>query len=157
MKLTQVILFTLITISFISCSKKKQRNQDFLPPLEIKVPVILTGDPEVFDFIISSENDVNKFSDNIEMITIEGKETINGNLDSLSIIDGLTIAKIMLDFYSNSTKLQNTINEFDKYMYDLKYSNSINEEQFKEMKIISQNYKDRVTTLEHKYTEYYKR
>jgi len=106
---------------------------------------------------VQTEKNVNEFSDNIEIVVLKGHDVISKNQDNLTIMEGLEAAKVMLEFYSNCTELQNTIDDFDDYIIELKSSNDFTEEQLIGMEDISNTFKNRLGILESKYKTFYKR
>ena len=154
MKAVQIILFIVLYLNFSSCSKKQDRSSYFFP-LKIEITSILINDPEIVEAITISKNKINEFSDNIEILAITGETLIYK--DSLTIIEGLEITKIMLDFYSNNTHLQDTIDRFEEFIDKNKRLGRINELQEESLTLILLKYKHRVNLLKHKYHIYYER
>ena len=157
MRTTQIVLFIIFSCNLSSCSKKQERDNNFIPPLRIEMTSIIVDNPEIFESITSSEKSINEFSDNIEVIATEGKVLINKGESSLTVIDGLEVAKIMLDFYSNNTQLQNTIEEFEGFINSQKKLGRVDNLQTESLSLILLKYKHRVNLLKHKYPAYYKR
>ncbi|MCK5906468.1 MAG: hypothetical protein KAG37_02705 [Flavobacteriales bacterium] len=157
MKTAQIVLFIIFSCSINSCSKKQERSSLFISPLSIEITKILVDDPEIVETISVSEKSINEFSDNIEMIAIEGESLIHKDQDNLTIMEGLTVAKIMLDFYSNNAQLQNTIEEFEDFIDNQKKAGRLNELQSESLTLILLEYKHRSNLLKYKYPTYYKR
>ena len=157
MRATQIVLFIILSCNLSSCSKKQERSSSFITPLRIEISSILADDPEIVEAIAISEKYINEFSDNIETIAIKGELLIYKDEDSLSIIDGLQVAKIMLDFYSNNTQLQNTIEEFEEFINTNKNLQSVDDLQIEALSLILLEYKHRVNLLKHKHQAYYKK
>lgn len=147
----------MISCNISSCSKKEDRNQNFIPPINIENISELSDDPEILDFVMRSVNSVNEYSDNIEIVALNGDRVININQDSLTVLEGLEITKIMIGFYSNCTNFQNTIDDFDAFIIEQKSNGSINQSQVAQLIAVSDMYKDRVEVLNNKYRVFYKR
>lgn len=139
-----------------SCTKTQERNSGFIPPLKIEVSSII-NDPEIVEFIIISENSINEYSDNIETIVINSYELMNKDEDSLSMMEVLKVAKTMLEFYSNDTQLQNTIEEFEEFINTQKRLERIDDLQTEALSLILLEIQHRSNLLERKYPSYYKR
>jgi len=157
MKTIKIILVIVLYLNISSCSKKQERSSSFIFPLKIEMTSVKVYDPEIVEIITISEKHINEYSDNIEMIAIKGEELINKNKNSLTIIEGLEITKIMLDFYSNNTRLQNTIDEFEDFLNKNKNLGRINKLQAESLSLILLRYKQRVNQLKNKYHIYYER
>jgi uncharacterized membrane protein len=141
----------------LSCSKRKERNHEYIPVLKIDIPNNLKDDEDIYDFILFTEENINELSDRIEATTIAGRYLITIPQDSLSLVEGLGITKIMLDFYSDSNQLQSTINEFDEYIIEQQSNNLLSVQQINELNNISLKFKQRVKLLNKKHKEFYTR
>ena len=157
MKTAQILLFIVLYFIFSSCSKEQERSSSYIFPIKVEMTSILIDNPEIVEAITISEKQINKFSDNIEIIATTGESLIHKNKDSLSIIEGLEITKIMLGFYSNNTHLQNTIDKFEEFIYKNKKLGRIDELQAESLSLILLKYKHRVNLLKYKYQIYYER
>ena len=157
MNYLRLILIIIFSSSSISCNKKTGRNQDYLPPLEISISKDLESDYEIYNLIISAEENVNRYSDKIEEIIINGEKLFNTNSDKSSLSSELKKTNVMINFYSNCTNLQNVTEQFNKHIIDLKVANKLNEKQALELRNINKQYKHRIDILEKKYEDFYKR
>ena len=142
---------------YLSCSKREERNHEYIPVLKIDIPENLKDDEELYDFILLTEENINEFSDEIEATAIAGHNLISIPQDSLSIVEGLEITKTMLDFYYECNQLESTINKFDEFIVNRQSSDLLNRQQIAELKSISRKFKQRTKLLNKKYSEFYKR
>ena len=154
MKTTNTILFILLYFFSISCNKEHESKHAFIPTLRIVIPNNINEDPELFNKITKSEDLINKYSNSIETIACEGARLKKGDSES-SIINGLEIAKNMLNFYSKDVQLQNTIEEFHEFIKTQKELKHISESQTETLIDIQNKFIHRVEILKHKYPMYY--
>jgi len=156
MRHIQIILIVLLSYSISSCTKKQDSTSDFIPPLKIEITNTLKEDAGITKTISKTEESINEFSDNIELIALERKKLLDkGNGDSSSP-KRIEEIKLMLSFYSNNTQLQKTVEDFDKYISELSSNYDITKEQLIELNLISSEFKHRIDLLELKYPDFYK-
>ncbi len=157
MNYLRLLLIIVFSYSSIACNKKIGRNQDYLPPLEVSIPKDLESDYEIYNLIISTEENINRYSDKIEEVIIKGEKLFNTNVEKSSLSSELKKTNVMINFYSNCTDLQNTIDQFNKHIIELQIANKLNEKQVLELRNINKQYKHRIDILENKYEDFYKR
>lgn len=157
MRTTQIVLLIILSYIISSCTKTHERSNDFIPPLKIELSSILIDDPEITEFIGTTENKINKYSYNIEHLAIESRELTTKDEDSLSMVEVLKVAKTMLEFYSNNTQLQNTIEEFEEFINTQKRLERIDDLQTEALLLILLEIQHRSNLLERKYQFYYKK
>ncbi len=155
-KLNTLFLALLITTVLISsCTSGRKRNADFLPPVKIEIPDEIKGDKELVDIVESSENAINEFSDNIEQIAVDGKEILNKNDEDLTLFDQMKIAKMAVEFISNSTQMADALDKFDTYVKSKESQGIINDTQLKALEQVALKFTSRMDEIDAKYQEYY--
>ena len=155
MKTTNTILLLFLYVIISSCSKEHDSKHAFIPPVRIVIPNNINEDPEIFNKITTSEDLINKYSNSIETIACEGTRLLKKGDSKLSVIDGLEVAKNMLDFYSKDVELQNTLEGFYEFIKTQEELKHISESQTKTLVEIKNIFIHRVEILKHKYPTYY--
>ena len=150
----KILTVLTIAIIFLACSTSNKRNSDFLPPLEITIADEIKGDTELVEVIKSSEKAMNEFSDNIERLVVEGKDVFNKKEEEQSLMDQLTLGKLMVEFVSNSTQMAKLIDEFDNYKRKREEQGLINDAQLKALEQVGIAFQDRITQINTKYESY---
>lgn len=150
----KILTVLTIAIIFLACSTSNKRNSDFLPPLEITIADEIKGDTELVEVIKSSEKAMNEFSDNIERLVVEGKDVFNKKEEEQSLMDQLTLGKLMVEFVSNSTQMAKLIDEFDSYKRKREEQGLINDAQLKALEQVGIAFQDRITQINTKYESY---
>ncbi len=152
---TTLIALFLVTIFITSCSSGRKRDADFLPPLKIEIPNEIKGDKELVDLVKSSEKAINEFSDNIERIAVDGKDVLNKEDEDLTLMDKMKMAKMAVEFISNSTQMAATLEKFDTYAKSKEEQGIINDTQLKALEQIELSFEKRMNEIEAKYDKYY--
>ena len=157
MKKLNTLLFALliITVLISSCTSGRKKNSDFLPPVRIEIPDEIKGDKELVDIVESSEEAINEFSDNIEQIAIDGKEILNKKDEDLTLFDQMKMAKMAVEFISNSTQMADALDKFDTYVKSKESQGIINDAQIKALEQVSLKFSSRMEEIDAKYQEYY--
>ena len=157
MKTPIKIVFLLHIVLFIgSCnSEKNKRNPDFLKPLKIEIPQELENNKDAIDFIQSSENAINEFSDNIEELALDGKDILFKDVEEMGTIDKINLGKMAVQFVSNSSQLANVLEDAQKYVENAKVT-GLDESQIKSLEIIEKTVEKRITEINNKYQDYFK-
>lgn len=157
MKKLNNLLFTLLitTVLISSCTSGRKRNADFLPPVKIEIPDEIKGDKELVDIVESSEKAINEFSNNIEQIAIDGKDILNKNDEDLTLFDQMKMAKMAVEFISNSTQMAVTLEKFDTYVNSKESQGIINDAQLKALEQVALKFSSRMEEIDLKYQEYY--
>ncbi len=155
-KLNTLFLALLITTILVSsCTSGRKRNADFLPPVKIEIPDEIKGDKELVDIVELSEKAINEFSDNIEQIAVDGKEILNKNDEDLTLFDQMKIAKMAVEFISNSTQMADALDKFDTYVKSKESQGIINDTQLKALEQVALKFTSRMDEIDAKYQEYY--
>ena len=152
---TAVFAMLFITILISSCTSGSKRGADFLPPVKIEIPNEIKGDKELVDIVQSSEKAINEFSDNIERIAVDGKEVLTKNDEDLTLMDQMKIAKMAVEFVSNSTQMAATLEQFETYMNSKQEQGIINDTQLKALEQVALSFEKRMDEIEAKYNKYY--
>ncbi len=157
MKKLNTLLFALliITVLISSCTSGRKRNSDFLPPVRIEIPDEIKGDKELVDIVESSEEAINEFSDNIEQIAVDGKEILNKKDEDLTLFDQMKMAKMAVEFISNSSQMASTLEKFDNYVNSNQEQGIINDTQLKALEQVALKFSSRMEEIDAKYQEYY--
>ena len=157
MKKLNTLLFALliITVLISSCTSGRKKNSDFLPPVRIEIPDEIKGDKELVDIVESSEEAINEFSDNIEQIAIDGKEILNKKDEDLTLFDQMKMAKMAVEFISNSTQMADALDKFDTYVKSKESQGIINDVQLKALEQVALKFSSRMDEIDAKYQEYY--
>ena len=157
MKKLQTLLFALLitTVLISSCTSGRKRNADFLPPVKIEIPNEIKGDKELVDIVELSEKAINEFSNNIEQIAVDGKDILNKKDEDLTLFDQMKIAKMAVEFISNSTEMANALDKFDTYVKSKESQGIINDTQLKAMEKVALEFSSRMDEIDAKYQEYY--
>jgi len=155
-QLTKTTFLLLIVLFISSCdSKKEKRNPDFLKPLKIEIPKGLENNEDAIEFIKSSENAINEFSDNIEELALDGKDILFKDVDEMGAMDKIKLGKMAVQFVSNSTQLAGVLEDAQKYVEDAK-ANDLDESQIKSLEIIEKTVEKRIAEINNKYKDYFK-
>ena len=144
-----------ITLLISSCSSGRKRSADFLPPLIIEIPTEIKGDKELVEIVESSEKAINEFSDNIERIAVDGKDILNKEDEDLTLMDQMKMAKMAVEFISNSTQMAQALEQFDTYVESKESQGIINDAQLKALEQVALNFTERMDQIEAKYENYY--
>ncbi len=157
MKQVTTTLFAVlfITVLISSCTSGKKRDADFLPPMKIEIPDEIKGDKELVEIVESSEKAINEFSDNIERIAVDGKDVLNKKDEDLTLMDQMKIAKMAVEFISNSTQMAQALDQFNTYVEKKQSQGIINDEQLKALEQVSISFTERMDQIEAKYDKYY--
>ncbi len=152
-QLTKIFFFFFITVVMTSCTDKKEiRNPDFLVPLKIEIPSELADNTDAVEFIKSSEDAINEFSDNIEELALEGEDLLSKNVEDLDAMDKIKLGKMAIQFVYNSTQMMEVTESMQNYMKDAQ-SNSLTESQIKAFNSIVKAVENRVKEINTKYTK----
>jgi len=155
-QLTKTTFLLLIVLFISSCdSKNEKRNPDFLKPLKIEIPKELENNEDAIEFIKSSENAINEFSDNIEELALDGKDILFKDVDEMGAMDKIKLGKMAVQFVSNSTQLAGVLEGAQKYVEDAK-ANDLDESQIKSLEIIEKTVEKRIAEINNKYKDYFK-
>ena len=155
-KLNTLLFALLITTALISsCTSGSRRNADFLPPVKIEIPDEIKGDIELVDIVKLSEKAINEFSDNIEQIAVDGKEILNKSDEDLTLFDQMKMAKMAVEFISNSTQMADALDKFDTYVKSKESQGIINNAQLKALEQVALKFSSRMDEIDAKYQEYY--
>lgn len=157
MKTARIILLILIYCNISSCSKKDYRNQDYLLPLKIESISEISDDPEIVDFVFKTLNEVNEYSDNIERVANSNKDIIEISKDSLTVLEGLEVTKVMIEFYSNCTGIQSSVDNLDDFIKEQNSSGTLAQVESEELMAVSEMCKNRIEELSKKYKTLYER
>ncbi len=149
------ISLILITIVLNSCTSGSKRNADFLPPVKIEIPDEIKGDKELVDMVELSEKAINEFSDNIERLAVDGKVILNKDEEDLTLFDQMKIAKMAVEFVSNSTQMAAALEKFDTYVNSKQEQGIINDTQLKALEQVALKFSSRMDEIDAKYQEYY--
>ncbi|WP_111707215.1 hypothetical protein [Lutibacter citreus] len=152
--LKKITILVIISLVLNACSSENKRNANFLPPLSIPIATEISGDTELVEVIKSSEKALNEFSDNIEQLAIEGKDVLNKKDEDQTLMDGLKVGKLMVQFVSNSTQMAKLIEEFDTYMNEKEEQGLINDTQLKALEQVSNAFIKRTEQINEKYKNY---
>ena len=157
MKKLNTLLFALLitTVLISSCTSGRKRDADFLPPLKIEIPAEIEGDKELVEIVDLSEKAINEFSDNIERIAVDGKVILNKNEEDLTLMDQMKMAKMAVEFISNSTQMASTLEKFDNYVNSKQEQGIINDAQLKALEQVAIKFTSRMEEIELKYQNYY--
>lgn len=150
----RITVLVVIGLVLISCSSGNKRDANFLPPLSIPIANEISGDAELVEVIKSSEKAMNEFSDNIERLVVEGKDVFSKKEEEQSLMDQLTVGKLMVEFVSNSTQMAKLIDEFDNYKRKREEQGLINDAQLKALEQVGIAFQDRITQINTKYESY---
>ena len=148
-------MLLLVSIVTFSCSNGNKRGANFLPPLEIKIADEIKGDGELVEVIKSSEKAINEFSDNIERLAMDGKDILSKNEEEQSLMDGMKVGKLMLEFVSNSTQMIVSVEKFKTYVEGKKEQGIINDEQLKALEQVGKSFGNRIDQINEKYKNYF--
>jgi len=155
-QLTKTVFLLLIVLFISSCdSKKEKRNPAFLKPLKIEIPQELESNKDAIEFIKSSENAINEFSDNIEELALEGKEILFKDVDEMGAMDKIKLGKMAVQFVSNSSQMADVLIKAQKYVEDAK-TNGLDENKIKSLEVVEKTLKNRITEINNKYKDYFK-
>jgi hypothetical protein len=158
-KLTSIYALLVTSLFLISCggndTKSKKSNVDFLPPIAIEIPDNIKSDDELVEVVKSSEKAINEFSDNIERIAVDGKDVLNKKDEDLTLMDQMKIAKMAVEFISNSTQMAQALDQFNTYVEKKQSQGIINDEQLKALEQVSISFTERMDQIEAKYDKYY--
>lgn len=152
MKKTLAVL--VITITLLACSSENKRNADFLPPLKISIADEIKADAELVEIIQKSEKEINEFSDNIEQLAIDGKDVLSKKEEDQTLMDGLKVGKLMVQFVSNSTQMLAAAEKFNTYVESKKSQDLINDTQLKALEQVGTAFKIRINQINEKYKNY---
>lgn len=150
----RITVLVVVGLVLISCSSGNKRDANFLPPLSIPIANEISGDAELVEVIKSSEKAMNEFSDNIERLVVEGKDVFNKKEEEQSLMDQLTVGKLMVEFVSNSTQMAKLIDEFDNYKRKREEQGLINDAQLKALEQVGIAFQDRITQINTKYESF---
>ena len=150
-KIISVLIFSVI---LLACSNDNKRNADFLPPLKINISNEIKDDTELVEVIHSSEKAMNEFSDNIEQLVIDGKDVLSKKEEDQTLMDGLKVGKLMVQFVSNSTQMAKLIEEFDTYKNERKAQGMLTDSQLKALEQVGKSFEKRLTLINEKYKNY---
>lgn len=154
-QLTKIVFLLLVALLISSCnSKKEKRNPDFLKPLQIEIPKELSNNKDAIDFIKSSENAINEFSDNIEELVLDGKDVLFKDVDEMGAVDKIKLGKMAVQFVSNSTQLAGVLEDAQKYV-EKAQANGLDENQIKSLEIIEKTVENRIIEINNKYKDYF--
>lgn len=154
--ITKILVVTLIASLFVACSGEKNRDVNFLPPLKISIADEIKNEAELVEVIQTSEKAMNEFSDNIEQLAIEGKDVLSKKDEDQTLMDGLKVGKLMVQFVSNSAQMAKLIDEFDTYKNGRKEQGLINDTQLKALEQVSNAFIKRTEQINEKYKDYLK-
>jgi t-SNARE complex subunit (syntaxin) len=157
MKRVTTTLFAVlfITVLISSCTSGKKRDADFLPPMKIEIPDEIKGDKDLVEIVESSEKAINEFSDNIERIAVDGKDVLNKKDEDLTLMDQMKIAKMAVEFISNSTQMAQALDQFNSYVEKKQSQGIINDAQLKALEQVELSFEKRMEQIETKYDKYY--
>ena len=153
--LKKITILIITSLVLNACSSENKRNANFLPPLSIPIATEISGDTELVEVIKSSEKALNEFSDNIEQLAIEGKDVLNKKDEDQTLMDGLKVGKLMVQFVSNSTQMAQLIEEFDTYQNGKKEQGMLNDSQLKALEQVGTAFQNRITQINNKYEDYF--
>lgn len=154
-QLTKTVFLLLIVLLVSTCnSKKEKRNPAFLKPLKIEIPQELESNIDAIEFIKSSENAINEFSDNIEKLALDGKDVLFKDVDEMGAIDKIKLGKMAVQFVSNSTQLAGVLEDAQKYV-EKAQANGFDENQIKSLEIIEKTVENRISEINNKYQDYF--
>lgn len=154
-QLTKTVFLLLIVLLVSTCnSKKEKRNPAFLKPLKIEIPQELESNIDAIEFIKSSENAINEFSDNIEELALDGKDVLFKDVDEMGAIDKIKLGKMAVQFVSNSTQLAGVLEDAQKYV-EKAQANGFDENQIKSLEIIEKTVENRIAEINNKYQDYF--
>lgn len=152
---TVIILLFLSTLMNSCTGGSTKRDSDFLPPVKIEIPAEIQSDKDLVDIVKSSEKAINEFSDNIERIAVDGKDVLNKEDEDLTLMDKMNLAKMAVEFISNSTQMAQTLDKFDTYVESKKTQGIINDTQMKALEQVALTFEKRMDEIEKKYDKYY--
>ena len=135
-----------------SCSSGNKTNPDFLTPISIDIPDEIKEDRELVDLVKSSEKAINEFSDNIEQLALDSKDLFETKEEDQTLMDGLKVAQLMLQFASNSSQMAETLEKFNTYVVS---QGGINDEQQKALETVAKAFEKRINQIDEKYDEYF--
>ncbi len=152
---TTVFTLLIITVLISSCTSGRKRDTNFLPPVKIEIADEIKNDKELVDIVKSSEKAINEFSDNIERIAVDGKVLLNKEDEDLTLMDQMKIAKMAVEFISNSTQIASTLEKFDTYVESKQSQGIINDAQMKALEQVALKFSNRMDEIDAKYQDYY--
>ncbi|MCD6347533.1 MAG: hypothetical protein J7L96_08960 [Bacteroidales bacterium] len=138
-----------------SCSSGNKTNPDFLTPISIDIPDEIKEDRELVDLVKSSEKAINEFSDNIEQLALDSKDILDTKEEDQTLMDGLKVAQLMLQFASNSSQMAETLEKFNTYVEARLSQGGINDEQQKALETVAKAFEKRINQIDEKYDEYF--
>ena len=155
-QLTKTVFLLLIVLFISSCdSKKEKRNPAFLKPLQIEIPQELESNKDAIEFIKTSENTINEFSDNIEELALDGKDVLFKDVEEMGTMDKIKLGKMAVQFVSNSTQLAGVLEGAQSFVEEAK-ANGLDEKQLKSLEIVEKTLENRITEINNKYKDYFK-
>lgn len=154
-QLSKNIFLLLIVLLISACNNnKEERNPNFLKPLQIEIPKELENNKDAVDFIKSSENAINEFSDNIEELALDGKDVLFKDVDDMDTMDKIKLGKMAVQFVSNSAQMANVLEKTEKYVENAK-ANGLDEKQIKSLEIVEKTVENRINEINTKYQDYF--
>jgi hypothetical protein len=152
---TTLLSLLFITLLISSCTSGKKRDADFLPPIKIEISSEIKGDKELVDIVKSSEKAINEFSDNIERLAVDGKGILNKKEEERTLMDNMKLARMAVEFISNSTQMTQTLDKFNTYVEKRESQGIINDTQLKALEQVGLSFEKRMEQIEAKYDKYY--
>ena len=152
---TTVFTLLIITVLISSCTSGRKRDANFLPPVKIEIPNEIKNDKELVDIVKASEKAINEFSDNIERIAVDGKVILNKEDEDLTLMDQMKLAKMAVEFVSNSTQMASALDKFDTYVNSKQEQGIINDAQLKALEQVASKFSARMDEIDAKYQKYY--
>ncbi len=111
-----------LIIVLVAC-KSTNHPIDKLPPMKIEIPEILKQNEEIVAFIRSSEYELNKLSENLEVLAAETRPYINKPSEDLSTIDKIKLASALgnfsIQFLQTSAKYHQIAEKSDHFLQTL--------------------------------------
>ncbi len=154
-KLTTITILTLLLMSCMGGSGKREHRSDFLPPIKIEIPTSIKGDEGLTALVKKSETAINEFSDNMEYLIEDLKDFKDMKEEDLGTFEKIKVAKTMADFMLNSTKGMAVLAEFNNYAEKRAAEQKpLNDEQMKAMAVIYDTFEKRMKQLDKKYKDF---
>ncbi len=151
---TKLIIIVIVGLFIASCvgEGKRGHRSDFLPPIKIEVPAAIQSDPGLTNLVKKSEAAINEFSDNMEYLIEDIKPFQNIKEEDMGTFEKIKAAKIMAEFFLNSTKGMKVLEEFNNYAEQrVEQQKPLTDEQMKAMAVIYDTFEARMKQLEKKY------
>lgn len=159
MRLTKIqgmgLLLSFILLVSCSGDGKRGHRSDFLQPIEIEVPESIKNDSELNALVEESEKAMNEFSDNLEYLIEDIKPYKDMKEDDFSTFDKMKIAKIGVEFLTNSANGMAVLEKINNYATQrAEQDKPLTDEQIKAMAVIYDTFEARMKALEDKYHDF---